>query len=71
MQKNWIICYYQNTKFCNELAFTDKTDLIQIKNEVSPNIEIFQPDKRIPWSGHTGIHAISEIYKKLLELEKQ
>ena len=24
-----------------------KTDLIQIKNEVSPNIEIFQPDKRL------------------------
>ena len=48
----------------------DKTDLIQIKNEVSPNIEIFQPDKRIPWSGHTGIHAISEIYKKLLGIGK-
>ena len=48
----------------------NKTDLIQIKNVVSPNIEIFQPDKRIPWSGHTGIHAISEIYKKLLGIGK-
>ena len=48
----------------------NKTDLIQIKNVVSPNIELFQPDKRIPWSGHTGIHAISEIYKKLLGIGK-
>ena len=48
----------------------EKTDLIQIKKLTPPDIKIFQPDNRIPWSGHMGIHAIVEIYKKLLGIGK-
>ena len=48
----------------------EKTDLIQIKKLTTPDIKIFQPDNRIPWSGHMGIHAIAEIYKKLLGIGK-
>ena len=48
----------------------EKTDLIHIKKLTPPDIKIFQPDNRIPWSGHMGIHAIAEIYKKLLGIGK-
>jgi ATP-dependent Lhr-like helicase len=30
-----------------------------------PQVEILDPEERIPWAGHTGRHAIGEVYERI------
>ncbi len=30
-----------------------------------PEVDILDPDERIPWAGHTGRHALSDVYQRI------
>lgn len=36
--------------------------IIEVQNDIKPNIKILETQERIPWSGHSARHAVGEIY---------
>lgn len=41
--------------------------IVSVKNPVKPEVEVFEPSARIPWSGHMATHAIPELYSRLVD----
>lgn len=37
-------------------------EIIEVQNDVKPDIKILETQERIPWSGHSARHAVDEIY---------
>ena len=45
-----------------------KGTIVEVKNDVKPEIEIFLGEARMPWSGHMAIYAIPDVYKCLTQV---
>jgi ATP-dependent helicase Lhr and Lhr-like helicase len=50
-------------------ADTDTVRLVEGDPGAEPHIGVLVPEGRIPWAGHTGLHAAREVYK-LIEAHK-
>jgi ATP-dependent Lhr-like helicase len=50
-------------------ADADAVRLVQGDPGAEPHIDVLVPEGRIPWAGHTGLHAAREVYK-LIEAHK-
>ncbi len=42
-----------------------KGQIIEVKNDVKPDIEIIMGKSRMPWSGHMATYALPEVYERV------
>ena len=41
--------------------------VVEVKNDVKPQIEIFLGETRMPWSGHMATYAMPDVYQRLVQ----
>ena len=49
------------------MAVPGRGVLICAPQAVAPQVDILQPDKRIPWSGHMARHALQALYEAIVD----
>ena len=44
-----------------------KGAVVEVRNDIKPEIEIFLGETRMPWSGHMATYALPDVYQRLIQ----